>query len=109
MGLGCNFTLQKGETYKGKVLRHILPKPSEDSKEKPSSNLTNDNSAPNLSTKLNETLEQFVMPCQGEEISLEEKCIEPDQETMIDGMIQQAFTCSNSTEARKKGVGYNQS
>ena len=68
-------------------MRRILPKPSEDAKEKRSLDLTNDDPAPNLSTKLNEKLEQLVMPCQGEESSLEEKCIEPHQEATIDGMI----------------------
>ena len=68
-------------------MRRILPKPSEDAKEKRSLDLTNDNPAPNLSTKLNEKLEQLVMPCQGEESSLEEKCVEPHEEATIDGMI----------------------
>ena len=92
------------------MLRHILPKPSEDPKERPSSNLTNDNSAPNPSTKLNEKLEQLVIPCQGEETSLEEKFVEPHEEAMIDGMIQQVFYLFKfNNRSTKKGVEYVQS
>ena len=90
-------------------MRRILPKPSEDAKEKRSLDLTNDNPAPNLSTKLNEKLEQLVMPCQGEESSLEEKCVEPHEEATIDGMIPAniyLLKCSkfNNRNTKKCGI-----